>query len=84
MFSRQEMEAVVGGQSNLVGKELKVTVAVKEWVLNTTGRRSQSAMVYSKDAEIRFLEGSVMTFKPGQPFSVNVSVHYFNFLAQLC
>ncbi|XP_067945401.1 CD109 antigen-like [Watersipora subatra] len=75
-FSRQEMEDIVGGENNLVGKELRVTVSVKEWVLNSTSQASQSAMVYSKVAEIRFLEGSVITFKPGLPFNVHLIAYY--------
>lgn len=68
------MEAIVGGQNSLVGKELKVTLSVQDWNNNKTGSGSQSAIVYSKDVEISFLEGAATTFKPGLPFSLHVSL----------
>ena len=67
------MEAVAGGPHSLVGKELKVTLTVQDWWIKGTGSGSQSAIVYNKDPQIKFLEGSAMTFKPDQPFSVHVS-----------
>ena len=73
MFSRQEMEALVGGEISLIGKELKVTGLVKDWWLNDTASGYQSAIVYSKTPDIRFLEGSVVSFKPDAPFKVHVS-----------
>ena len=73
IFSREEMEAVAGGPHSLVGKELKVTLTVQDWWIKGTGSGSQSAIVYNKDPQIKFLEGSAMTFKPDQPFSVHVS-----------
>lgn len=73
LFTREEMEAVVGGENSLIGKELKVSGLVRDWWLNDTSSGYQSAIVFSKTIRIRYLEGSVVTFKPDLPFKVHVS-----------
>lgn len=74
LFTRQEMVSIVG-ENGLMGKELKVTGYVQDWWMNNTASSSQSAIVIDKTARIRFLEGGVITFKPGLPFQVHVSYY---------
>lgn len=69
------MEDLAGGPHSLIGKELKVTGKVQDWYYNTTSEGFQSAIVYDEDVNIKFLGGSVWTFKPDLPFKVQVSIN---------
>ncbi|XP_067928326.1 CD109 antigen-like [Watersipora subatra] len=70
MFNRQEMSE---NPNTLVGKELRVTARVLDWFYNTTSIGFQSAIVYIEDVEIKFLGGSVWSFKPELPFSIYIA-----------
>ena len=73
LFTREEMEAVAGGPNALIGKELRITGSVMDWFYNTTAVGFQSAVVIDEDVEIKFLGGSVWSYKPDVPFQIYVS-----------
>lgn len=66
------MEQRAGGPNGLIGKELRITAFVQDWFYNTTSSGFQSAVVYDEDIELKFLGGSVWTFKPDLPFKILV------------
>lgn len=76
------MEAVAGGPSALIGKELRITGMVMDWFYNTTALGYQSAVVIDEDVEIKFLGGSVWSYKPDVPFQIYVSIDSFCVLRQ--
>lgn len=74
------MEQAAGGPNALIGKELRITGSVLDWFYNTTSVGFQSAVVIDEDVEIKFLGGSVWSFKPDVPFQIYVSVFTYTYM----
>ena len=74
-FSREELEAHVGGGANgLIGKRLKAVAVVENWVFRTTAKGEAATVVIADKIVLSFLGGEVWSFKPNIPFKIYVSV----------
>ena len=74
-FTRDELLAAIGGgESGLIGKQLKATAKVKDWFFNTTAGGEASTKVFKDDILVKFLGGEVWSFKPDIPFQIFVSI----------
>ncbi|XP_067941196.1 CD109 antigen-like [Watersipora subatra] len=67
-----ELAAHAGSEKTLIGKRLKVSVAMLDWWWNKTYTEYDSIYVYSDQIQLKFLGGNVWTFKPNAPFKIYI------------
>lgn len=87
VITREEFRQHLGGENALIGKQLKVTVALLDWWWNGTSTGYDSTRVFSDEILLRFLGGRVWTFKPNTPLKIFVSclsMLYINHAAFCC
>lgn len=72
-IAKEELAVHLGGESGLIGKQLKVSVAVEDWRFSKTYSGFSTTRVFSDDILLKFLGGHVWTFKPNMPFKIYVS-----------
>ena len=74
MFPLDDIRKVT---SRLAGTTLRVSATVYDWEFLEEKTNTASTLIIESGAFIKFLGGTVRTFKPNQPFNVYVSISLF-------